>query len=143
MPRPIQPCIRVVETLSKKDGCAELAGLVRDRKRWSTRKQNPEACDSMRRGDAVFCSRNGSTLKPKPFQTSPAVSEHRDSECSGGAVKHTQTPETHSTSRRGHNAVAAKIKQTNKAKRSNALSQILSISSSQKIKKSPQSSCRT
>ena len=83
---------------------------------------------------------------PKPFLTLPAVSEHRDSECSGGAVKHTQTPETHSTARRGHNAVAAKNqrnKQTNKAKRSNALSQILSISSSQKIKKSLQSFVHT
>ena len=30
---------------------------------------------------------------PKPFLTHPAVSDCRDSEQSGGAVKHTQTPE--------------------------------------------------
>ena len=53
-----------------------------------------------------FVGESVKTAKPKPFLTLPAVSDCRDSEQSGGAVKHTQTPETHSTARRGHNAVA-------------------------------------
>ena len=55
--------------------------------------RTPKHATACERGDAVFCRRVGQTPNPKPFQTSPAVSEHRDSECSGGAVKHTQTPE--------------------------------------------------
>ena len=38
----------------------------------------------------VFCRRVGQTPNPKPFQTSPAVSERRDSERSGGAVESCQ-----------------------------------------------------
>ena len=64
MRRPIQPCIRVVETLSKKDEHADPKGR-------SGRKQNTEASDSERRWTAVFCSRNGSALKSQTFLNSP------------------------------------------------------------------------
>ena len=83
MPRPIQPCIRVVETLSKKDGYAEPKAKEQSegarpegaqagsKARRDLRQQNTEASDSERRWTAVFCSRNGSALKSQTFLNSP------------------------------------------------------------------------